>query len=210
MSSAYDRNYALQQVRYFTAADLEANKQGQYSQPQLDRFKAERDFIQNSVGKYENKTPIVSIIFGVGFLFFVVILYLFGLFDSFQTMLGSLFLPVMAGALIFIMLFIFVIIPRSYKSSVEMYKSMGTPLSERPLSSIQVIEARADAYKSQAGINRRGHSVSSQVSYILQMDGIKFHISEELMNAVENKSLYRVYCTNDGGVWTLLSMEALD
>jgi hypothetical protein len=77
---------------------------------------------------------------------------------------------------------------------------MGTPLAESPLGAIQVIEARAEAYESQGGINRRGHQ-SAKVSYILQMDSIKFIITESLMSVIQNKRLYRVYAVNDQGVW---------
>lgn len=209
MSSTVEHNSALQQVRFFTADDLEANRKGQYSPAQLERFKNERGFIQQTSGKYENKSGMISIIFGAGLLFFCVVLYFVGVFDLLRTMLGGLFLPVMAGAAIFAALFIFVIAPRQYQSSVDMYKSMGTPLAEKPLGTIQTIEARAHAYESRAGLDRNMHSVSSRVSYILEMDGIKFRIAETLMNVIENKRLYRVYCVNDGGAWVLLSIEAL-
>lgn len=210
MNSTYEHNSALQQVRYFTAEDLEANRKGQYSQAQLDRFKNERDFIQQTTGKYENKGWLISLVFGVGLLFFSGVLYFVGVFDMFQSMLGSLFLPVMAGLCLFAALFVFVIAPRSYQSSVNMYKSMGTPLEQKPLGAIQTIEARAEAYESRAGLDRNMHSVSSRVSYVLQMDNIKFLITESLMKVIENKRLYRVYCVNDQGVWTLLSMETLE
>lgn len=209
MDSTHDHNNALIQNGYFTAADLEANKQGRYSESQMDRFKAERDFIQNSSGKYENKGPLISLIFGVGLLFFAVILYFVGVVDMLQSALGGLFLPVMAGAAILAVLFVFVIAPRQYQSSIDMYKSMGTPMAESPLGALQVIEARAEAYESQGGINRRGRQ-SSRVSYVLQMDSINFLITESLMNTIQNKRLYRVYCVNDGGAWTLLSIEALE
>jgi len=202
-------NNKLQQSGYFTAADLEANRQSKYSQAQLDRFKAEREYIQKTSGKYDNKGMVISAIFGGGLLFFVVVLYFVGVFDTFQSMLGNLFLPVMCGLAIFAALFVFVIVPRQYQSSVDMYKSMGTPLAESPLGAIQVIEARAEAYESQGGINRRGHQ-SSRVSYVLQMDSIKFLISQSLLEAIENKRMYRVYAVNDQGVWTLLSMEILE
>ena len=204
-----EHNAALQQTQFFTATDLEANRMGQYSQAQLERAKESREYVQQNYGKYENKGWLISLIFGGFLLFFAVILYFLGVIDMFQTMLGSLFLPVMAGLCLLAALFVFVIAPRSYQSSVDMYKSMGTPLAESPLGTIQVIEARAEAYESQGGINRRGHQ-SSRISYILQMDSIKFIISESLMNAIENKRQYRVYCANDGGVWTLLSIEALE
>jgi hypothetical protein len=209
MTSTQEHNHQLQQSGNFTAADLEDNKQGQYSETQIKRFKDSRDFIQQTSGKYENKGPLISLIFGVGLLFFCVVLYFVGVFDMLRSSLGGLFLPVLAGATILAALFVFVIAPRQYQSSVDMYKSMGTPLAESPLGTIQVIEARAEAYASQGGINRRGHQ-SSRISYILQMDSIKFIISESLMNAIENKRLYRVYCANNGGLWTLLSMETLE
>lgn len=209
MNSFHDHNVALQQNGNFTAADLEANKQGQYSETQMKRFKDSRDFIQQTSGKYQNKGPLISLIFGVGLLFFCIVLYFVGVFDMLRSSLGGLFLPVMAGAAILAALFVFVIAPRQYQSSVDMYKSMGTPLAESPLGAIQVIEARAEVYASQGGINRRGHQ-SSRVSHVLQMDSIKFIISESLMNAIEKKRLYRVYCVNDGGVWTLLSIETLE
>ncbi|HRJ55690.1 MAG TPA: hypothetical protein PLV64_05355 [Anaerolineales bacterium] len=210
MSSTHEHNYALQQVRYFTAEDLEANRKGQYSQAQLDRFKNERDFIQQSSGKYEKKGWLISLIFGAFLLFFAVVLYFLGVVDMFQNMLGSLFLPVMAGLCLLAALFVFVIAPRSYQSSVDMYKSMGTPMEQQPLGAIQTIEARARAYESRAGLDRNLHSVSSRVSYVLEMDSIKFLITESLMKLVEDKRLYRVYCVNDGGAWLLLSMETLE
>ncbi|GAB4497881.1 MAG: hypothetical protein OHK003_08000 [Anaerolineales bacterium] len=210
MSSTYEHNYALQQVRYFTAEDLESNRKGQYSQAQLDRFKNEREFIQQSSGKYENKGWVISLIFGAFLLFFAVVLYFLGVVDMFQSMLGSLFLPVMAGLSIFAALVVFVIVPRSYQSSVNMYKSMGTPMEQKPLGAIQTIEARAQAYESRAGLDRNMHRVSTRVSYVLEMDSIKFFITESLLNVIENKRLYRVYCTNDGGAWILLSMETLE
>lgn len=209
MGTVFEHNSALQQVNAFTAVDLEANKKGEYSPAQLERFKAGRDYIQQTSSKYENKGPLISLIFGLGVVLFAAVLYFVGVFDMLQTTLGGLFLPVMVGLALLALLFVFVIAPRSYQSSVDMYKSMGTPLTEQPLGAIQTIEARAEAYPSQGGINRRGHQ-SSRVSYVLQMDSIKFLITESLMNAIENKRLYRVYCVNDGGVWTLLSMEALE
>lgn len=209
MTSTQDHNHQLQQSGNFTVADLDANKQGQYSETQIKRFKDSRDFIQQTSGKYENKGPLISLIFGVGLLFFCVVLYFVGVFDMLRSSLGGLFMPVLAGAAILAALFVFVIAPRQYQSSVDMYKSMGTPLAEQPLGTIQVIEARAEAYASQGGINRRGHQ-SSRVSHVLQMDSIKFLITESLMNAIANKRLYRVYCVNDGGVWTLLSIETLE
>ena len=209
MSSINDHNNALIQYGYFTAADLEANKQGKYSPEQIKHFEDQRAGVREMAPKYQNRGWIISVIFGIGACFFAGVLYFVGVFDTLQESLGSLFLPVMAGAAIFATLIVFVIAPRSYQSSVDMYNSMGTPLAEQPLGAIQVIEARAEAYESQGGINRRGHQ-SSRKSYILQMDSIKFIISESLMNAIENKRLYRVYCVNDGGVWTLLSIETLE
>ncbi len=209
MTSTQDHNHQLQQSGNFTAADLEGNKHGQYSEAQIKRFKDSRDFIQQTSGKYENKGPLISLIFGIGLLFFCIVLYFVGVFDMLRSSLGGLFLPVLAGAAILAALFVFVIAPRQYQSSVDMYKSMGTPLAESPLGTIQVIEARAEAYASQGGINRRGHQ-SSRVSHVLQMESIKFLITESLMNVIENKRLYRVYCVNDGGVWTLLSIETLE
>ncbi len=210
MGSIDEHNYALQQTRYFTAEDLEANRKGQYSKTQLDRARESRDYIQQNHGKYENKGWLISLIFGGGLLFFVVVLYFLGVIDMFQNMLGSLFLPVMAGMCIFAALFVFVIAPRSYQSSVDMYKSMGTPLEEQPLPQIQVIEARADVYESSMGLNRRGNSSSHRVSYILQMDSIKFSVTDTLMSTIEKKRLYRVYCSNNGGYWFLHSMETLE
>lgn len=210
MSSTYEHNYALQQTRYFTAEDLEANRNGQYSQGQVEQAKTLREGAKQNVGKYENKGWVISLIFGIGALFFCVVLYFLGVFDMFQSMLGSLFLPVMAGLCLFAALFIFVIAPRSYQSSVDMYKGMGASFEEQPLGQIQVIEARADTYESGMGLNRRGHQSSHRVSYVLQMDSITFNVTDTLMNTIEKKRLYRVYCVNNSGYWQLLSMETLE
>lgn len=210
MSSANEHNQALQQTRFFTAEDLESNRKGQYSKGQIDRAKEFRDYAKQNAGTYENKGWLISLIFGGGLLFFAVVLYFLGVVEMFQTMLGSLFLPVMAGLCLFAALFVFVIAPRSYQSSVEMYKGMGATLEESPLGQIQVIEARADVYESQMGANRRGHRSSHRVSYVLQMDSITFNVTDTLMNTIEKKRLYRVYCVNNGGYWQLLSMETLE
>lgn len=210
MGTIHEHNSALQQVNYFTAADLEANKMGQYSPSQLERFKNQRDFIQQTSGKYENKGWVISLIFWVFLLFFAIVLYFLGVLDMLQSMLGGLFLPVMAGLALLAILFVFVIAPRSYQSSVDMYKSMGTPLQDQPLGTIQVIEARAKAYESRAGYNRRLHRTSSRVSYVLELDNIKFLVTESLMKLIENGRRYRTYCVNEGGVWILLSMEVVE
>ncbi len=209
MGSVLEHNLALQQHGQFSAADLEANRQGQYSPVQLKRFEEARNFMQHSAARYDNKGPVVSLIFGVGFLVFVVVLYFVGVFDILQNVLGGLFLPVMAGAVILTALFILVIVPRQYQASVEMARAMGTPLAASPLGEIQVIESQAEAYTSQGGINRRGHQ-SARVSHILQMDGIKFNITASLQEVIQSKRKYRVYAVNDQGVWVLLSMEALE
>ncbi len=124
-------------------------------------------------------------------------------------MLGSLFLPVMAGASILAALFIFIIVPRQYQASVEIARSMGTSLAASPLGEIQTIEARAEVYTSQGGINRRGHQ-STQGSHILRMDGIEFNITDSLRETIQSKRLYRAYAVKDQGMWILLSMGTLE
>lgn len=211
MSSITEHNSALQQTRYFTAEDLEANRKGQYSQGQIQHEKNMREGTKQSVGKYQNKGWIISLAGSVGALFFCVVLYFVGVFETFQNMLGSFFLPAMAGACLFAALFIFVILPRSYQSSVDAYKTMGNSLEESPLGQIQVIEGRADTYESQMGVNRRGHRSSHKISYVLQIDKTTFNVTDTLMNTIEKKRLYRVYCVNhDDYWWQLLSMETLE
>lgn len=209
MNSAHEHNQALQQNGFFSAADLAANQQGRYSEAQLKRFEAERDFIQHSATKYDNKKPVITLIFGVAFAFFLVVLYFVGIFDILQDALKSAFLPVMLVALVVAILMILVVIPRQYQSSVDAFKAMGTPVSPAQLGAIQTIETRADVYTSQGGINRRGHQ-SSRVTHILQMDSIKFSITESFMAVIQPRRMYRVFAVNDQGVWVLLSMETLE
>jgi hypothetical protein len=209
MSSTYEHNYELQQKGMFSAADLEENKQGRFSSAQLKRFQDERDFMKYNAAKYDNKSPMISLIFGIGLVGFVIVLYFVGVFDIFRSILGGLFLPVMACAGILALLFVFVVVPRQYRSSVEMAKGMGTPLAESPLGEIQTIEARAETYKSQGGINRRGHQ-SPKVSYILKMDSIEFRLTASLFEVIQPKRLYLVHAVKDQGAWVLLSMETLE
>lgn len=209
MDSVFEHNQELQRNGLFTAADLEENRRGQYSPSQLKRFEAERDYIQSTAGKYDNKKPLISLIFGVGFIAFAAVLYFVGVFDILQKMLSGLFLPVMLGVLVVAIFLIVVVIPRQYQASVDAYKSMGTPLAHSPLGSIQVIETRAEAYESRRGESAHGGH-SSRVTHILQMDSIKFIITSSLRETIQNKRLYRVYAVQDQGVWTLLSMEALE
>jgi len=208
MDSDTEHNQLLQQMGMFSPADLEENKQGRYSQTQLKRFESERDFFQSSAKNYENKSPLISLIFGSGLIVFAAILYFVGVFDSLKSILGGLFLPLMLGVLIVALIFVFVIVPRQYESSVNAFKAMGTPLPANPLGEIQVIEAQAETFASQPGINRRGHQ-SGKVTYILQMDTIKFMISKSLFEVIKLKHIYRVFAVKDQGVWILLSMEAV-
>src|SRR5690349_17183996 len=125
MDSNHEHNSALIQNGYFTSADLEANRKGDFSAAQLQRFENERNYIKSNAKKYDNKGWLISLIFGLGALFFAVVLYFVGVFDMLQESLGSLFLPLMCVAAIFVPLLVFVIIPRQYQASVEMYQSMG-------------------------------------------------------------------------------------
>jgi hypothetical protein len=209
LNSIHEHNQALQQNGLFSPSDLAANQQGRYSEAQLKRLEAERDFIQHSAAKYDNKKPMIILIFGVAFTLFLAVLYFVGIFDILQDILKSSFLPVMLVALVVALFIILVVIPRQYQSSVDAFKAMGAPVSASQLGPIQTIEARAEVYKSQGGINRRGHQ-SSTVSYILQIEAIKFRVSESLLAIIQEKRLYRVHAVNDQGAWVLLSMEALE
>lgn len=209
MDSINEHNSALQQNGNFSAVDLETNRKGEFSPAQIKRFEDERNFIKSNSQKYNNKGWLISLIFGGFALFFAFVLYLVGVFDILQESLGGLFFPVLCVVGIIVAVLVIFVIPRQYQSTVDMYNAMGNSLKEEPLGNIQVIEARAEVYESQGGINRRGHQ-SAKISYILQMDSIKFIISESLMETIQNKRLYRVYAVQEGGVWMLLSMETLE
>jgi hypothetical protein len=209
MSTANDHNFELQQTRYFTAEDLEFNKLGRYSPAQTRDFEEKRAFVRESAPKYQKKGWIISLVFGLGACIFAVVLYFVGIFSTLQDALGSLFLPVMAGVGIFVALFVFVIAPRSYQSSVDMYQSMGNSLKDEPLGPIQSIEARANVYVGRSGEPRRGGR-SNKVYYILEMDSIKFYISQSLMETLQKGRLYRAYVTQEHGAWLLLSVETLE
>lgn len=209
MDSAIEHNRALQKNGLFTTADLEDNKRGEFSPSQLKRFEAERHFIQDNAVKYDNKKPWISLIFAVGLVAFTAVLYFVGIFDILKNILGGLFLPVMCGVFVLALLMIFIVIPRQYQSSVDAFKSMGTPLAQSPLGKIQVIETRAEAYESQRGQPAQGGR-SSKITNTLQMDGIKFIITSSLREVIQSKRMYRVYAVQDQGVWVLLSMETLE
>jgi hypothetical protein len=209
MDSALEHNQALQANGMFTAADLEENKRGQYSASQLERFQSSRDFMKYQANKYDNSGLWVSAIFAVGFIIFSVVLYFIGVFDLLQKTLGGLFLPVTAGLFLLAIFLIFVVIPKQYRDSVNMARSMSTPLAQSPLGNIQVIEARAEVYKSQSGESLRGGRLRN-VAHVLQMEGIKFLITSSLRETIQSKRLYRVYAVQDQGAWVLLSMETLE
>jgi len=209
MNSASEHNQVLIQAGKFSAVDLEENRQGKYSPEQVKFYETLRSSNVATAGKYSGKGFIISLIFAAGFLCFGVVLYFVGVFDTLQSILGSLFLPVLCGIFILAMLVIFVVVPRQYQASVDMVKDMGTPLSEKPLGEIQAIEAKAATRVSEPGVNRRGHQ-SGQVTYILQMDSIEFRISKSLYEAIQPKRAYRVFAVKDQGSWDLLSMETLE
>lgn len=209
MDSIMEHNKALQQNGFFSEADLDANRHSRLSESQLKQFEEQRDFMRRGAGKYERGTPMVVSIFAVGMVLFAAVLDYAGAFAFLRGMLGDLFLPVMLTVLALALFYLLVVIPRQYRASVELYKTLGTPLPEVPPGALQVIEARAEVYSSQSGINRQGRQ-SSKVSHVLQMDGIRFQIPGSLRRVIQPKRLYRVYAVNDQGAWVLLSMETVE
>src|SRR5688572_5695775 len=118
MDSVHEHNQALQQNGLFSPSDLAANQQGRYSEAQLKRFESERDFIKQTGANYDNKKPMIALMFGVAFVFFLAVLYFVGIFDILQNILRGAFLPVMLAALALAAFIIVVVIPRQYQSSV--------------------------------------------------------------------------------------------
>jgi hypothetical protein len=204
MDSILEHNHNLQQTGTFSASDLGDNQVGKFSPAQLKRFEEEREFIRQSAVKYNNKSPLISLIFFIGLIGFTAVLYFVGVLDILQDILGGLFLPVLAGGFVFAALLIFVVIPRQYQSSVDTFQAMGTPLAQSPLGSIQVIEARAHAYH--YNDIRRPHYAHD----FLEMESIKFSIASSLYEVLQSKRLYRAYAVQDQGAWMLLSIEALE
>lgn len=210
MESISEHNLALMQAGNFTATDFEENRQGRYSQVQIKFHENLRNINTETAGKYSGKGFVISLIFAAGFLCFGVVLYFVGVFDILKDILGGLTLPVLCGVFVLAMLYIFLVIPRQFQSSVDMMKDMGTSLAERPLGEIQSIEAKAVTRFSEPGINRRGHQSPGRVSYILQMDSIEFRVSESLYKVIQQNRTYRVFAVKDQGVWDLLSVETLE
>jgi hypothetical protein len=209
MNTTEEHNQTLQQHGGFSQHDLDENRQSRYSQSQRKRFETEREFFQSSADKYQNTTPLISMIFLVGLLIFVVILYFVGVFDTLRSVLGLFFFPSLACAGALALLFIFIIVPRQYQSSVDQFKAMGTPLAENPLGEIQTVDARAETFISQPGINRRGHQ-SGKKTHILKMASVEFKLTSSFLDSIQQNRLYRVYAVKDQGLWILLSMETLE
>lgn len=210
MNSASEHNQTLMQAGNFSTTDLEENKQGCYSQAQVKFFENLRNINTQTARKYNGKGFIISLIFAAGFLCFGFVLYFVGVFDILKDILGGLMLPVLCGVFVLAMLYIFLVIPRQFQSSVDTMKGMGTSLAEKPLGEIQSIEAKAATRVSEPGINRRGHQSPGKVAYILQMDSIEFRISKSLYEVIQPKRMYRVLAVKDQENWNLLSMETLE
>ena len=209
MDSINRHNQALQQNGYFSAEDLEANREKRYSPSQLKRIQNERSFVGHSTRKYQQKpSPSLSIL-AVGLLLIAVALDFNGNLEVLDEILGDLFLPIMLGALFLALFFILVIIPRQYQDSAEAYHSMLTSLADVPPGAIQVIEARAELYSSDGKQDQRDGQ-SPQVSHILQMEGINIPISKLLYDVIQPKRSYRVYFVHGRGTWVLLSMETTE
>lgn len=209
MNSMFEHNQELQKSGMFSAADLEENKQGRYTPAQIEQEKSLRASMRAHSKKYDNKKPVIILIFGIGFVLFCAVLYFVGVFGTMHEILKGLFIPVMLGALLLAALMIFVVIPNQYQSSVDMGIAMGASLDEQPMGAIQTIEARAETHESQGGINRRGHQ-SSKISYILKMDSIEFRLSDTFWKVIQPKRMYRVCAVKNDGWWQLLSIETLE
>lgn len=115
MDSAIEHNKILQNKGRFSAIDLEENRHGRFSAEQIEQIKNARAIIKNYAEKFDNKKPVISIIFGAGFLFFCVVLYFVGLFDTLQNILGLAFFPAMLCAVFLAGIMIFLSFPVNIK-----------------------------------------------------------------------------------------------
>jgi hypothetical protein len=209
MNTTEEHNQTLQQHGGFSQHDLDENRQSRYSQSQRKRFETEREFFQSSADKYQNTTPLISMIFLVGLLIFVVILYFVGVFDTLQSVLGLFFFPSLACAGTLALLFILIIIPRHYQSSVDQFKAMGTPLAENPLGGNTNCRCTGRVVHF-TGQDKSQRKQSGKKTYVLKMAGIEFKLTSSFLDSLQQNRLYRVYAVEDQGLWVLLSMETLE
>lgn len=208
MDTIIEHNQALQQYGFFSAADLEVNRQRRFSPSQWKRFDDTRAYKQQSAKKYEQRaSPIGSIIL-VGILLAVLAFDYNGNLKILEEILGSSFQPVMLGALMLAMLFILVIIPLQYRDWVDAYNTKRTILAVSPLRTVHVIEGQAEVFSSDSGDDRQGGH-SHRGPHVLQMESVRLLIPPSLSRVIEPKRTYRVYAVLDHGVWVLLSMEAI-
>ena len=206
MDSIIDHNQTMQQMGFFSAADLEANRQGHFSHSQLKRIEERRSYTRQSAQRYEQRaSPIASILL-VGIILIALALDYNGNLKVLEDILGNFFLPAMLAVLSLSILFILVVIPIQYQDWVEAYSAKRTLLAVSPMRTLHVLEGQVRTYALETFDERQGTEFQHG-SHVLQIDSIRLLIPASLSRVIEPERTYRVYAVIDHGAWNLLSME---
>ena len=209
MDSSIDHNQTLQQMGFFSAADLEANRQGRFSHSQLKRIEELRSHSRQSAQRYEQRaSPIASILL-VGIILVALALDYNGNLKVLEDILGNFFLPAMLAVLSLTILFILVIIPIQYQDWVEAYSAKRTLLAVSPMRTLHMLEGQVRTYALES-VDEQQERQFQHGSHVLQINSIRLLIPASLSRAIEPERTYRVYAVIDHGAWNLLSMEDIE
>lgn len=193
----------LQQLLDFTPEDLAANRVGQASPRQIQRWEANRQATLERLERGPGALPaILTLVYlvilgGVAVAFFYV-----GGFHTLQVALGALALPVLA-AVGFILLLFVGLIPFQVRRAMQ---AQHTRLAALPPVASLPIEAVAGVVKTRSSYN----DTTNSYWYDVRVGGKTFSVSKAVMNAFQSGKPYRVYYRTEGRTLHLVSVEALE
>jgi hypothetical protein len=194
-------NVGLMQAVNFTQEDLEANRQGRLSPPQIQAEQARHDLLATNAQKAATRGPWVMI-YGVvlvvilGVLFFVT-----GLYQTVQTSLGSLTWPVLGGVALVVLL-VLLIMPISYQRQVRRYQAQAAVPFALP-----VVQTVAGALNTK--IQRGNAEYNTPDIYYIIVEGVRISTGKKTMQAFKKGQAYRLYYVGEGKALRLISAESL-
>ncbi len=213
-----DNDQLLRQTYGFTADDLETNRRAQLTPAQQKIIDIGQDFIRTNADQYSKTSPrlvvllIVLLALAVG-----MTVFFFGEpLKQIYTQLGSMALPAI-GVIVLLVALLLWYAQRSYKQSLEIYRSMGDPNITKP--TVHAIEGRVELVKDEVHSRAHRFDILDQGRVIdsyfyakvrSSYETVKISIPEKDMNPFEPQRTYRIFYVETLGARSFLSAELVN
>lgn len=213
-----DNDQLLRQTYGFTADDLETNRRAQLTPAQQKIIDIGQDFIRTNADQYSKTSPRLVVLLFVLLAFAIgMAIFFFGEpLKQIYVQLGPMALPAIGGIVLLVALLLWYA-RRSYKQSLEIYRSMGDSNITKP--TVHAIEGRVELVKDEVhsrahrfDILDQGRVIDSYFSAKVRSsyETIKISIPEKDRNPFEPQRTYRIFYVETVGARSFLSAELVN